>query len=81
MTGPILPIIQGLKNVDAVLSGHTHREYVCTDPKTGILFTQADYYGNVLTDMNLEIIPGKGVTSKSANNLPVITDQNKQIPR
>ena len=81
MTGPILPIIQGLKNVDAVLSGHTHREYVCTDPKTGILFTQADYYGNVLTDMNLEIIPGKGVISKSANNLPVITDQNKQIPR
>lgn len=81
ITGPILPIIQGLKNVDVVLSGHTHREYVCTDPKTGILFTQADYYGNVLTDMNLEIIPGKGVISKNANNLPVITDQNKQIPR
>jgi len=81
ITGPIVPIIQGLKNVDAVLSGHTHREYVCIEPKTGILFTQADYYGNVVTDMNLEIVPGKGVVSKSADNIPVITDQNSNVPR
>lgn len=81
ITGPIVPIIQRLKNVDAVLSGHTHREYVCVEPKTGILFTQADYYGNVLTDMNFKIVPGKGVVSKSADNMPVITDQNKNVPR
>ena len=81
ITGPILTIIQGLKNVDVVLSGHTHREYVCIEPKTGILFTQADYYGNVVTDMNLEIVPGKGVISKTADNIPVITDQNKHVPR
>ena len=80
ITGPIVPIIQGLKGVDVVLSGHTHREYVCTDPKTGILFTQADYYGNVVTDMNLEIIPGKGVVAKHADNIPVIIDQNKKVP-
>lgn len=81
ISGPIVPIIQGLKNVDAVLSGHTHREYVCTDPKTGVLFTQADYYGNVVTNMSLEIVPGKGVVSKQADNIPVITDQNKKVPR
>ncbi|MDN3988184.1 bifunctional metallophosphatase/5'-nucleotidase [Zwartia vadi] len=81
LTGQIIPIVQGLKNVDAVLSAHTHREYVCTDPKTGILFTQANYYGNVVTDMTLDIVPGKGVVSKKADNIPVLTENNKKLPR
>lgn len=81
LVGQIVPIVQGLKNVDAVVSGHTHREYVCTDPKTGILLTQANYYGNVVTDMNLKIVPGKGVISKKADNHPVLTENNKKLPR
>lgn len=81
LSGAIIPIVQGLKNVDVIVSGHTHREYVCTDPKTGILHTQANYYGNVITDIHLEILPGKGVVSKQANNIAVITDNNKKVPR
>ncbi len=81
LTGAIIPIVQALKNVDVIVSAHTHREYVCTDPKTGILHTQANYYGNVITDIDLEIVPGKGVVSKQANNIAVITDSNKKVPR
>ena len=81
LSGEIVPLVQGLKNVDVVVSGHTHREYVCTDKKTGILLTQANYYGNVITDINLQIEPGKGVINKRANSLPVITDQNKKVPK
>ncbi|ANI99736.1 hypothetical protein A8O14_06385 [Polynucleobacter wuianus] len=81
LSGEILPIVHGLKNVDVVVSGHTHREYVCKDQQTGILLTQANYYGNVVTDINLLIEPGKGVLDKKANSLPVINDQNKKIPR
>ena len=81
LSGEIVPIVQGLRNVDLVVSGHTHREYVCTDKKTGILLTQANYYGNVITDIDLEIVPGKGVVSKSANSLPVINGDNKKLPK
>lgn len=81
LSGEIIPIVQGIKNVDVVVSGHTHREYVCTDQKTGILLTQANYYGNVVTDINLQIVPGKGVISKDANSIPVITDANKKVPK
>ena len=81
LSGEIVPIVQGLKNVDLVVSGHTHREYVCTDKKTGILLTQANYYGNVVTDIDLEIVPGKGVISKNANSLPVINGDNKKLPK
>ncbi len=81
LAGEILPIVNALKNVDVVVSAHTHREYVCHDRKTGVLLTQANYYGNVVTDIDLSVVPGKGVISKSANSIPVITDQNKDVPR
>lgn len=81
VSGPIVQIVQGLKHVDVVLSGHTHREYVCVDQQTGIVFTQAEFYGNVVTHISLDIIPGKGVVKKIADNIPVITDQNQYVPK
>lgn len=71
------PIVEGLKNVDVVISGHTHEEYVCPNFRgTGILLTSAGLYGRLVTDINLKIVPGKGVAEKSARTVPVINDIN-----
>lgn len=78
MTGLIGPIVSQLQNVDVVVSGHTHQEYICRDEKTGILLTSAGLYGRMVTDIDLKIVPGKGVTEKSAKTLPVINYMNEK---
>jgi 5'-nucleotidase len=76
-SGDITPILDKLSSdVDVVVSGHTHQEYVCqyTGAASGksYLLTSTGYYGGAVSDINLTIKPGVGVTSANANTVPVI---------
>lgn len=82
ISGAIESIVTKLNQVDVVISGHTHREYVCNNVAgTNILLTQASLYGNVVSNIDLTITPGKGVTAKTAQNIPVINNLNNSLPR
>jgi 5'-nucleotidase len=54
-TGDILPILARLDPaVDLVVSGHTHRSYICEFPRNGahpLLVTSAGSYGTLMTDI------------------------------
>ena len=79
LTGDILPIVDALsKDVDVVVSGHTHQEYVCK--RNGKLLTSTGFYGSAVTEIDLNILPGGGVTSAVANTVPVINDLNTKVP-
>lgn len=79
LSGDILPIVDALgKDVDVVVSGHTHQEYVCK--RNGKLLTSTGFYGSAVTDINLTIVPGTGVTGLTANTVPVINDLNTTAP-
>ncbi|HEX7865273.1 MAG TPA: bifunctional metallophosphatase/5'-nucleotidase [Variovorax sp.] len=77
LSGDILPILNKLDNaVDVVISGHTHRSYVCdyskTNPAKPFLLTSAGQYGTLLTDINLTIdTKTRKVTAKTADNVIV----------
>lgn len=67
-------------DVDVVVSGHTHQEYVCNykgkaSGKT-YLVTQTGFYGGAVTDINLSVSPGKGVTAMGANTVPIVQADN-----
>jgi 5'-nucleotidase len=86
--GDLGPILDGLGvDVDVVVSGHSHQEYVCeytgASSKKKYLVTQTGFYGGSVTDIHLNIHPQKGVTSWAANTAPVIQADNnvgKAIP-
>jgi 5'-nucleotidase len=86
--GELGKILDGLgEEVDVVVTGHSHQEYVCeytgAGSKKKYLVTQTGFYGSSLTDINLNIHPKKGVTAWSANTVPVIQADNnagKTIP-
>jgi len=77
LSGHILPILNKLDAaVDVVISGHTHRSYVCdygkTNPAKPFLLTSAGQYGTLLTDINLTIdTRTRKVTAKAADNVIV----------
>jgi 5'-nucleotidase len=77
LTGDIVPILEKLDPaVDVVVSGHTHRAYVCdygkTNPAKPFLLTAAGQYGTIVTDINLTIDPNtRKLLAKSANNVIV----------
>lgn len=77
LTGEIRPILDRLDpQVDLVVSGHTHRSYVCDygqlNPAKPFLLTSAEKSGMMLTDITLEIDPKAGrVVSKRARQVPV----------
>lgn len=78
LTGEIVPIMNALsKDVDVVVSGHTHQEYVCT--VNGKLLTSTGFYGSALTSIDLTVAKS-GVKSFSADNIPVINDTNTSLP-
>lgn len=78
LTGEIVPIMNALsKDVDVVVSGHTHQEYVCT--VNGKLLTSTGFYGSALTSIDLTVTKS-GVQSFSADNIPVINDTNTSLP-
>lgn len=77
VSGDLLGILARLDpRVDLVVSGHSHRAYICdygtTDPARPFLVTSAGNNGRFLTDIALSIDPASGrVMAKRADNLPV----------
>ncbi len=73
LSGEIISITDRFDpRVDAVISGHTHQEYVCTRPD-GKLLTQTGFNGRLVTKIDLMISPDtKRVISKTAQNIPVV---------
>ena len=76
-TGEIRPILDALDpRVDVVVSGHTHKAYVCNygelNPGHPLLLTSAGVYGEEVTDITLEIDPAAHtVVGKRATNVIV----------
>ncbi len=67
--------------IDVIVSGHTHRAYVCKGGEIGIerplLLTSAGASGTLLTDISLAIDPAtRRVVSRKATNLAVLPDGN-----
>lgn len=62
LSGPIVDIVQRLDPaIDMVVSGHTHRAYVCELARAGarqpVLLTSAGNYGAFVTDISLTFDP------------------------
>lgn len=80
LSGPIVDIVQRLTPaVDVIVSGHTHRAYICdyaaTDPAKPVLLTSAGNNGVMLTDIDLSFDPAtKRVTAKRAAQVIVQGD-------
>jgi 5'-nucleotidase len=75
ISGPIVRIVEQLDPaVDLVISGHTHRAYVCRI--AGRLVTSADKYGTLVTEIDLVLDPASGdVRETRAHNLIVRNDR------
>lgn len=77
IAGDLKPILERLDpRVDLVISGHTHRAYVCdfgtVDPTRKFTVTSAGSFGTMLTDIALTIDPrANDVTGIAARNVPV----------
>ena len=80
LTGEIRPILDRLEGgVDVVVSGHTHWAYVCeygaVNPAKPVLLTSAGVFGQLVTDITLEIDPKQGrVVARRARNVVVQSD-------
>jgi 5'-nucleotidase len=68
ISGPIVDIVKKFdKAVDIVVTGHTHRAYVCKID--GRLVTSGDKYGTLVTAINLKLDPAtRDILSATANN-------------
>jgi 5'-nucleotidase len=77
LTGDIVAIVNALdKDVDAVLSAHTHQAYNCK--LNGMLVTSAASFGRLITQVKLTIDPTNDqVTAAAATNVPVTRDVAK----
>lgn len=77
LSGDLLPILNRLDaGVDVVVSGHTHRAYVCDYARTNaakpFLLTSAGQYGTLVTDIDLTVDTAtRKVTAKTADNVIV----------
>jgi 5'-nucleotidase len=77
LSGDLLPILNRLDaSVDVVVSGHTHRAYVCDYAKSNaakpFLLTSAGQYGTLVTDIDLTVDTAtRKVTAKTADNVIV----------
>ncbi len=74
MTGPIVDIVAAMSaDIDVVVSGHTHRSYICMMGTT--LVTSAESYSRLVTDIDLQVDPKtRRVVAKHARN--VITSRD-----
>lgn len=74
LSGEIVPIIEALDPaIQIVVSGHTHRDYVCdyakVNPAHPVLLTSAGEYGMLLTAIDLSVDPvTKAILSRKASN-------------
>jgi 5'-nucleotidase len=76
-SGDITTIVDKLSaDVDVIVSGHTHQEYVCNyaakTAKKNILLTSTGYYGGAVSAVDMVLQPSIGLVSASANTVPVI---------
>ena len=73
ISGAIVDIVQNLDSaIDVVISGHTHRAYVCNID--GRLVTSGDKYGTIVTAIDLKLDPAtRDVISAKADNMIVRT--------
>lgn len=71
ITGPIVDIVKKFdRAVDVVISGHTHRAYVCDID--GRLVTSGDKYGTLVTAIDLKLDPAtRDIVSAKAENVIV----------
>ena len=80
ISGPIVRIVEQFDPaVDLVVSGHTHRAYICRIG--GRLVTSADKYGTLVTEIDLVLDPASGdVREARAHNLIVRNDRFAKDP-
>jgi 5'-nucleotidase len=78
ITGPIVDIVKKFdRAVDVVVSGHTHRAYVCQID--GRLVTSGDKYGTLVTAIDLKLDPAtRDIVSAKAENVIVA---NASLPK
>lgn len=82
LSGPILDIMDRLDpGVDVIVSGHTHRAYICdysaTNPAKPLLLTSAGNNGVMLTDISLTFDPAtRKVSARSARQVIVQGEGN-----
>lgn len=71
ITGPIVDIVRKFdRAVDVVVSGHTHRAYVCDID--GRLVTSGDKYGTLVTAIDLKLDPAtRDIVGAKAENVIV----------
>jgi 5'-nucleotidase len=77
ISGPIVDIVKRFdKAVDVVVSGHTHRAYVCNID--GRLVTSADRYGTLVTEIDVTLDrKTRDIKTAKAGNTIVRTDLPK----
>ena len=80
ISGPIVDIVRKFdRAVDVVISGHTHRAYVCEID--GRLVTSGDKFGTIVTAIDLKLDPAtRDVISARADNVIVRTDTYARDP-
>ena len=80
ISGPIVDIVRKFdKAVDVVISGHTHRAYVCEID--GRLVTGGDKFGTLVTAIDLKLDPAtRDIISAKADNVIVRTDTLAKDP-
>ena len=80
ISGPIVDIVRKFdRAVDVVISGHTHRAYVCDID--GRLVTSGDKYGTLVTAIDLKLDRAtRDVVSAKADNVIVRTDAYPSDP-
>jgi 5'-nucleotidase len=79
ISGPIVDIVKKFdKAVDVVVSGHTHRAYICDID--GRLVTSADKFGTLVTTIDLKLDPAtRDVVSAKAGNT-IVADSYAKDP-
>ena len=79
ISGPIVDIVKKFdRAVDVVVSGHTHRAYICDID--GRLVTSADKFGTLVTAIDVKLDPvTRDVTSARASN-SIVTDRYARDP-
>jgi 5'-nucleotidase len=81
LSGDIVDIVNHLSpDVDVVISGHTHAQYICAGPTAinGKVVTSASSFGRLVTDVDLVIDhQTKDVKSATARNVIVTQDVPK----
>jgi len=80
ISGPIVDIVKRFdRAVDVVVSGHTHRAYVCEID--GRLVTSGDKYDTIVTAIDLKLDPvSRDIVSAKANNNIVRTASYAKNP-